>query len=722
MNREDSQAPENVGRSLEDATVRQLALPPLPPVQFKAEQYMNGVRVTCEGRDRKLERDGTVSYRIRWTADVDTLTQLGKDQGRARSVVVDSLDAPGEAKLTVERLITDPKFASGYFIAEGVDSRGNASAEYVISGKISNQILDSSVPADVTHLQISGSGEFVGGDVVEALSVACRAPLPLGSFDGVQLFLKDYISLGSIQEGEFHRHNGVAGASMQFKVNYQIAKRVGVGTSVTVTNGSTAVSGVGTQFTTQAQAGDVIEVGMRRGTVQSVTDDTHLTLTGNWTALTLTTGDYAFYAKVTIYAISISKGGTHRSDVTNAPSVAVLFDGSLGTPNAPTITATVLGNAVRIEFPIVAGTKIAKYRLYRGTGSGVAFTSCTVIDELPQPKSDIALTSSNMQFEDSSFDAYQKEQGQFFTYYVTTVNERGDESAASNSQSVSCRLDSPEDTEIGGRLGLKNYLFNAMFSGTAAGNVADNDANQDINLFTFVDGGYTPGIPGRPYGGNAGQLDGTGRFKGYTRWAGTKTGGAAALPSFQNGNEILMPAPGFGQSCYVFQEFGAWDDGRVRFMKMKKNAFIVFQIKMRHSGAAPNGGLALVVEQYNNNTLTGNAKRRYRDTAAVLQFATGTNSNFDVSGSLLLSTWQTFWAVYQFDASLGTTTQIRFTFEHHDTNNGNDIYICEPMVNDGTDRGAWTADMADPYVSMPVPINPSPDPTGDGRRPWDKFV
>jgi len=84
--------------------------------------------------------------------------------------------------------------------------------------------------------------------------------------------------------------------------------------------------------------------------------------------------------------------------------------------------------------------------------------------------------------------------------------------------------------------------------------------------------------------------------------------------------------------------------------------------------------------------------------------------------------WQIFWAEYQYDALLGTTKQVRFTFEHHDTSNGFPIYICEPMVNDGTDRGAWTADMADPYVSLPVPGNPANIDPRDGQRLWDKLA
>jgi len=157
-------------------------------------------------------------------------------------------------------------------------------------------------------------------------------------------------------------------------------------------------------------------------------------------------------------------------------------------------------------------------------------------------------------------------------------------------------------------------------------------------------------------------------------------------------------------------------------MKLKKNGFVTFQVKIRHDGGLPDGGLELRIEQYNNNVLTGNAPRQYRDTNSSIVYTTGTASNFNVAGSLLLVTWQVFWAVFQFNSLLGTTKQLRFTFNHHDTTNGHGIYISDPMVNDGTDRRVWTAEMNDPYISQPVPGNPPGEPPRDGRRQWDKLA
>src|SRR5437870_8887584 len=54
------------------------------------------------------------------------------------------------------------------------------------------------------------------------------------------------------------------------------------------------------------------------------------------------TGAFLFFTTATpeIYTLSLHDALpiSHRADVTNAPFVDVVFDGSLGTPNAPTIT------------------------------------------------------------------------------------------------------------------------------------------------------------------------------------------------------------------------------------------------------------------------------------------------------------------------------------------------------------------------------------------------
>lgn len=65
------------------------------------------------------------------------------------------------------------------------------------------------------------------------------------------------------------------------------------GTSITATNGSTQVTGVGTLFTTELSAGSLIarRIGASIGVVASIQDDTHLTLVSAF-AGTTTTGTY----------------------------------------------------------------------------------------------------------------------------------------------------------------------------------------------------------------------------------------------------------------------------------------------------------------------------------------------------------------------------------------------------------------------------------------------
>ena len=88
--------------------------------------------------------------------------------------------------------------------------------------------------------------------------------------------------------------------------------------TISLTSGSAAVTGVGTQFTTQAQAGWTILVGIYSYRVQSVTNDTSLTLTVNASATlagqSFVAGKFSEYNQSQIYVSGTPGGVAARID------------------------------------------------------------------------------------------------------------------------------------------------------------------------------------------------------------------------------------------------------------------------------------------------------------------------------------------------------------------------------------------------------------------------
>lgn len=702
--------------------------PPRPPLRFVVEDTGSGVRVTVVNDGPLGGRlNGAVRYDVYWAETVDTSTAAGKAAGFARAVcLAPPLPATNVDHTQSSGLFDDPKYASGYFYVCGVDQHGQRS-EPSEPARITTGPIDYTIPGDVGHLQVSESGVPANGTVFSELSITADPPdTNIQNFGGVQLYLKDFAALGDVQEGYFHKWNGSGG--INFAVLYPIPRRKGT-FNITVTNGSpnvTAASGL----LAFAQTGDNLELLGRRAEVSTVTD-TQITLTANWSGPTDTTSDWSIIAKVTVFAVSISKAGTRRADTQNAPSVAVLMDGELSAPNAPSgVSATPLGNFVRVSWDQVAGRTIAAYNVYRsdgtGTDSGMSSvpplpTSGTTVllDRVPQnPNLLGGSTYATIQFDDSNFTAHEIDTNASFRYYVTTTNIRGDESAAS-SDTATCRPAGAYeiDPTIPTRNAGKNFLWNGNFRGTEDNQVLANDTSQDVFIFTDASN-----LPGRPYGAASGQADGSGKYRGYTRWESSDGGGGAAgTVVFKRDDSVLIPAPGATKVWYVYQEIGAWGESAgAEFRKIQNGEVLTLSVHVTHNGTAPVGGIFyFYLDQYDDNTFLDRSLRRYRDSLGVL---TTDQSGLVIDPAIITLAPIRLQAAFQIDSALSSTEQIRVNFAWEGGTAG-DIVIQRAMFHPGEHAAQWTDDMGDTTITVPgTGAAPPPvgdeisDRTGDARR------
>lgn len=711
---DDPTARENRTPGFDDLTisgVRRLMLPAILPDDFKAQKEGSGTRLIVIDVDRLLNKSGSSRYIFRYVRDVDTSTQKTLDDARARAEVIGDVTAPGGAAEPATFFVSDPRYTEGYFFLTAVDHTGNETDAYLYTSQLEGSALDDRIPGDVTHPQISENGEVINETNYSVLDVKAQAPIPLESFDRLQLFFKDYPTLGVTSEGHVSRYFGAAGGSVQFLVRYAPSVRRGV-QPVIITNGSFFISSFGANFAAIAKpaGGDVFEAFGVQGTIASVSADGNtLTLAAAWTGPTVGSvgiTDYMVIGQVRVFFVSVSKGGTHRPDTENAPYVDVVMDGLMSAPNAPTITGTVVGNGILIECEQLIGSQATVYHLWRALGFGTDFTLAQHIDSINADSNISDGADAPLQFRDSDFTSLEREEGQYFTYYVTAANARGQHSSPSNDVSISCRPDNGTDIDPGviGRVTHKNLLFNAFLTGTSGATVICTDTSQDS-----ANGTDATNLPGRPYS-VPGAVVGTGRFIGFTRWESFGDSDA----HWENGNEIHLDAPGVGGDEFAYQEVDAWDLGLggARGCKVTKNGVYCMSFLMCHDGVQPNGFVRFFLEGYKSGTFVDYFSRQYRDASSDLQYYTGVNAPFVVDGSALLSTWTRYFAVFRMDSSIGTVRQVRFTWGHHESTTGV-VRVSRPMFHEGESPSGWTGEMGDPSTSVPVPTDP-PGMVGDG--------
>jgi hypothetical protein len=688
----------NATGDFERHVVRSGRVPPLQPKNWFLDTKGNGIVVRVVNRGT-LGTDsaisGAVRYDVHWAETVDTTTSDGIEAGFRRSKVIATVPALDIEDMESESgVIDDETYQSGYFY---VVARSAENDRSVIGQpkRLSNQILSTSIPGAVEHFQVTESGEMHNGTVWSALSVSFRAPRPLAGFAGVQLVLEHYPGLNDPPTyWVSKRYSGLGGGAGQFKELAQVCRRIGTGT-ISVTIGATGITGVGTAFTQQMRAGDYLEIGGTRAQIASVTDDDTATLSANWAG----NRSYAAFASweviglVRVYARSLSDGDVGAADLSTLPYVDVLMDGGLSAPNAPTITGTSRGNATVITWEQVVGTQIKGYRVYRGGAAGTAFVDCEAVGWVDQTK-DVTAAASLLEWTDTNFTLYQREQNQVFAYYVVTVNERDDVSAPSTGVNVAARLDTGSDTgpQDNARQVPKNLLYNAMFSGTAAGSVDPTDTAQDDRM------GFVPPT-------------------GFTYWDGDVSGSGQA-PGHQSATEVILAMTALNDTggSWVFQEIDAWDHATPGHIP--KGKLLNFQVKVRTSGGAPNGTFYLDILQYNGASHVSEGRLRERlsnDEYTTVDGAGGSTQGDDflaVAGSDIVTDYQMVHGTFYLDPAV-TTTKIMPRIIYSVTSwNGVNVIITEPMLSIAETPPYWTAEMVDPTITYGPPSGGAPTPPG----------
>ena len=710
---------------------RNRTLQPRGPRSFRIQKAGTGIRVIVTDWPHEsvaVAGTGTFQFLVYWAEDVDQTTNAGIAAGFARSILLSpAIPAPGPtsrnnrgAGAQATQFFSDPKYQTGFFYCVGVDTEGNQSDPgnpiKVPSGG------GGTIPDDVEHFQASESGEIRDGSLVSVVSYSFRIPSTGGPIENVQFMFENYPTLNEFSEGQSVRVTVGRGATQTGELVFPRGLRTGNGS---ISIAGTAVTGVGTEFLTLAAAagGDQIEVFGVPGRIASVASNTSLTIAGAWPGPPVAAvDDWMIVGAVTIFAVSEGANGARRDDPENSTAFALVdLDGNLSAPIAPgAVFISNIGGIVRIEADQVAGTQIDSYILYRSTGSGVDVgmalsppqpsAGTTQIDGKPADAHPVV--GSLVQFNDSNFSDTEKENGQAFVWYVS-VRAANLESAAASAGGT-CRLTSSQDVDpsLTGRVGLKNLLFDSFIGGTSGNTVIDTDTSQD----TF-NGTSVGNLPGKPYGGS-GAAVGSGKFVGYTRWH-SVTDGAASIAKFINGDEVQIVAPGIGKTTRFWQEIDAWDVGLggAPGCKITKGGLYVISGLFRYDAGLgqPNGTFSLWIDQYSNNTRSGDSLRRYRDPAdQVLKYhAQASGLNIEThAGSELLATWQRFYAAFQLDSTI-TTRQLRMNYALSNCSSG-ELRVKRVMLNEGEEIGYWTGDMGDTTVSQPSGSGP---PAGGGDGP-----
>jgi hypothetical protein len=321
-------------------------------------------------------------------------------------------------------------------------------------------------------------------------------------------------------------------------------------------------------------------------------------------------------------------------------------------------------------------------------------------------------SSGILQFEDSKFTAYERDNGQVFTYYCTVSNYRGDQSLPSAAASASARLDSSQDGDptLPSRDGFKNLLFNGFIGGAGvtvsgvANVVDDSDTTQDP--FNFQ-----PAIAPSTFAASSGT-----RLEAWTRWKYHQSGQVTVFPVHINNNEIKLAPPGSsGKQVGIKESLNAWSHATTIDRKLQAGQYVTVQVKVYcDAGVTPNGSFEIQLLQFNGGA-SRNALLRTRQTDDTMLEAA---SALIVSGpSIAAGTAANplkVYATFHLDSSTTDRIETRFLWDSGTTSN---LYIKEAMDNDGIEIAPWTADMGniDMYYPIGQPTGTMPD-FGDGSR------
>jgi hypothetical protein len=709
-------------QAVADRVAQRLTVTVQPPKDFRVERHGDQLVLIVIDRGRVVSRmdvSGADHYDFYWAEDVDVSTQTGIDAGAARATKIGDVDRVWIEDREIAFTVSSDKFKSGYFYAFGANGLGDRSVRYLFSGKQTTEILDSTIPANVDNFSVSESGEVHNGTTVSAISFGYVAPAS-ASFAGVQFFLENYPNPGQVTEYYVDRYIGPAKGASSGKFTALPCRRKGLGT---ITISGTNVTGVsGTQFTAQVAVGDVIEAFGVTGVVQNVTNDFTITLTATWAGRFSPTNitEWTVIGKVTLYAVSLSKASTH-GDYKKAPSTSTLFDAELSAPIAPTLSATSIGNGIRLSLTPAAGTELSHWTIYKAKGAAIPFTDVS-IHAVKVVKQDTLNVNSVYQTDDLEFSVYDREQGQTFSYYATATNTRGQEGSPSARAEAVCRLNTDKDTDpsIPSSDGFKNLLFNGFIGGTGntvggTANVVSGDTGPDTTQDTFNnirsnDGLDTLQGPQTQAGIGAG----TSRLRAWSRWNELAIGGATVHATHINTNEVKLPAPGVGKSIEINEWILAWNTATQKDKKIKKGGYYTLQVLV-YTDATVSGSFIMGVAQYNG----GASQWSYLRTRNTDDSINETLNPFSISGFFLgqpaSSNPAKLYAAFRLDPTFATD-KIAVVLRHADSTAGN-IFIKEAMLNENLVTGPWTGDMGNIDMCYPTGSNnPGTRPDHDGTK------
>lgn len=677
---------------------------PLPPQSFSAIRTDGGVQFKIIDRNPLIDRSGAVRYDIYWAQVVDLSTDDTIAAGFARATNVMSLPAPGVEGASVVRMLFGERYLQGFYYCVGFDAANNMGQPTppIVLNDASNS---GSYPDDVSHFDVSESGIVSNGVSYSEVSFIYQAPND-PRFAGVKFFIKDYPVINEIYETFLHSYRGERGGTGQDKFLLEVGRRKGTGTLTIV---GTALTGVGSAFLSEMNAGDLLEVRGHIQTILSVTSNTVATLSAGWGGdAVAAVADWWIIPEVTIYAVSLAVDGSHREDIENAPSVKVFLDGLLSPPVSPVLTGDVDSNGVstigevnRIEFNQLAGTEIVRYHAYKGRGAGLAYSAC--VHFATEEHNPHALGNGHHQIDDTVFETGDKESNQVFSYYLVAENAREQRSNPSTRVEIACRLNSAGsgDGSIPSRNGVLNVLYNAALCGTVGNNVDFADASQD----TFNATGGPP--------------------TGWARWHSTIFGTAVTRAKHYNNDEIRFTAPGAAGQTFAYQALQTW--ASLADPRIRKGSLLTFQALIQHDGVLPNGTFYMYLELFDNGGgFLEYCPRRYRDGfTGELTFDAGTTivtpaSNvIAIDCSELLGNWQGFMGVFRPTDSLAAAF-MRVTWGWEGGTVGN-IRVTQPMLSYGEELCNWTGQMINTSLLYPNGGDP-PGWIGDGPGHRDQLL
>jgi hypothetical protein len=650
---------------------------PQPPKTFKAVRVENAIKIIVTDRGRYAS-DSSLSSSVRfdfhWAADVDLSSEDAIKAGFHRSIVIASAPAAAVEDKQSVAYIYDPAYHSGFLYCTGV-SAAQVSSYYVGPINLLESYAGGGAPENVEHLQVNESGEWHNGTLYSAIEWSCITPRD-SKFAGIQFLYEDYPNLNQMSYGTFRRHYGAPGGSMQGKDLIPSGRRRG--TPGTITISGVAVTGSGTEFLTLANAGDWIECYGLGQEIASVNSNTSITLAAPWPGpATAGVVEWQTIALVRIYCASVSKSGVSRDDYTSLPYRDVLLDGLLGIPNAPAdMELTSVANGIRVLFPQVSGNGIKSYNLYRSMGTADTFSTSKTLIQTFEHDTKTPHGGTQVLWTDTGFTFYQQEIGQYFRYYVTTVNVRGQESTTYTTRTQFSRLADSGDTVLGRPQG-SNLLWNPFVYGTNA--AAVNYATDT----TAQDSGYDPlrlfAAAGKPT-----WLSG---------WRSTASS-APLLPTHRNTTEILFPVVGVYEHSMIYQDVPGWD--HATWPRVSRDDYIVFSVYGYFSGGVFPAHLSLSIQQVDASLAVLGSMRRRRRLSDDSWDETSTGI-YTALSEPAGSVWRLV-GVFRPDVALGSTAWVRPIVGYFGDAVGStaSCYVTRISLAIGTVAPQWSASF-DPY-------------------------